>query len=171
MFQFVAVHIADAFINHAAGGLRDQPAHAAFAASCFVTGAGRDQAVDGGRQGVDAGFFDRHRLDDWNVVPVPTQLEHVFQLIGGPLGQRQIGLVDHQHVGDLEHAGFHRLHVIAHVGCVHHHADVGNFGDLDFRLSGADRLQDDAIAAGDVHHVDNPVDALRQPAQMAARRH
>ena len=102
---------------------------------------------------------------------VLPQLEHVFELIGGALRQRQIGLVDHEHVGDFEDAGFHRLHVVAHIGRVHHDADVGDLGDLDLRLAGADRFNDDDIAPGRIHHVDNAVNALRQAAEMSARRH
>ena len=82
------------------------------------------------------------------------------ELIGGALRQRQVGLVDHQHVGDFEHAGFHRLNVVAHVGRVHHDAEIGDLGDFDLRLAGADGLDDDDIAAGGVHHIDDAVDAL-----------
>ena len=80
-------------------------------------------------------------------------------------------LLTTQHVGDFEHAGLHRLHLVAHVGRIHHHADIGDLDDLDFGLAGADGLDDDEIAAGRIHGIDDAVDALRQPAEVTVRCH
>ena len=80
-------------------------------------------------------------------------------------------LFDHQHVGDFEDAGLHRLHLVAHVGRIHHHADIGDLDDLDFGLAGADGLDDDEIAAGRIHGIDDAVNALRQPAEVTVRCH
>jgi alkylhydroperoxidase family enzyme len=102
---------------------------------------------------------------------VVPQLEHISELIGGVLRQWQVRLVDHQHVGNLQHAGLHRLHVVAHVGRIHHDAHVGDLGDFRFGLAGADRLQDHDLAAGSVHDIYYPMDTLGQSAQMTARCH
>ena len=158
-------------MNDSAGGLGDQAAHAPLAGFLLVAGRCRQQAGDRLVKGLDSGLLGRHRLDDRHIELLAPQLQHVLELLGGAPRQRQVGLVHHQHVGDFQNAGFHRLNVVAHVGCVDHHAEIGDLGHLDFRLAGADGLDDDEIAAGGVHDIDDAVDALRQTAEVAARRH
>jgi hypothetical protein len=122
-------------------------------------------------QRVYSGLGQRDSLENRDIAILPAQLEHVGELLGGALRKRQVGLVDHQHIGDFEDAGLHRLHLVAHVGRIHHHAYIGDLDDLDFRLAGADGLDDDEIAAGRVHGIDDAVDAFRQAAEMTVRCH
>src|SRR3546814_1269519 len=56
--------------------------------------------------GTGAGLQHRHRL-------AAALGRHGGQLARRTLGKRQVGLVDHQHVGDLEDTGLDRLHVVA----------------------------------------------------------
>lgn len=93
---------------------------------------------------------------------------HRRELPRRAFGERKIGFVDHQHIGDFEDAGLDRLHVVAQSRCIHHHAHIGDLGDLDFRLAGADGFHHHDIAARSVEDVDHARRRARQSAEMAA---
>ena len=68
------------------------------------------------------------------------------------VGPLSVGLVDDEHVGDLEDAGLGGLDAVAHPGGEEDHRRVGGAGDLHLRLTHADGLEDDDVTAGRVEH-------------------
>ena len=71
--------------------------------------------------------------------PQPDELP---QVLGRQVSARQVGLVDTEHVGDLEQAGLEGLDLVAQVGNHDHHAGGGDLTDLDVHLPAADGLDD-----------------------------
>jgi hypothetical protein len=65
----------------------------------------------------------------------------------------------------------HRLDAAPRLGRQDDDGEVGRAGDLDFRLSHADRLDEDAGRARGVEDVRRVLRGARQPARRAARRH
>ena len=61
------------------------------------------------------------------------------------LGPGEIGLVDRQHVGDLQDARLDGLHVVAQPRGAHDDPHVRRVRDVELPLAGADGLDDDAI--------------------------
>ena len=49
----------------------------------------------------------------------------------------------------------HRLDVVAETGCHHHDAYIGDFGHVDFALSGADGLEQHGILTGRIEAIDD----------------
>src|SRR5208282_168572 len=149
--------------------LRDQAAHPPRAPQHLLIGAAPDTAFNRASEAVDTRLPRGDRLDDGHILVLSPQLEHASQLPGGAVGERKIRLVDHQHVGDLENAGLDGLDIVARIGRIYHDAHIRDLDDLDFRLTDADRLDDDEIAARGVHHIDDAVHTLGQAAEMTAR--
>ena len=70
---------------------------------------------------------------------------------GGPLGACDVvavGLVDGDHVGDLDDALLDALQIVAAAGEQQHEEEVDHVGDGDLRLADADGLDDDHVEAG-----------------------
>ncbi len=84
---------------------------------------------------------------------------------------RVVGLVDHEHVGDLEHAGLEHLHRVAAAGLQRDQRRVGDLGDLDLALADADRLDQHHVLAEGVHQRDRVGGRAGDPAQVPARGH
>ena len=59
-----------------------------------------------------------------------------------------VGLVDRDHVGELDHALLQALQFVAGAGEHQHQEKVGHVGDSGLRLADADRLDDDDVVAG-----------------------
>ena len=97
--------------------------------------------------------------------------EHVAQVADGGVGAVAVGLVDHEHVGDLQDAGLRRLDAVAHAGREQHDRGVGQRGDLDLGLADADRLDQHHVAAGGVQHPDRLRRGPGQAAEVAAGGH
>ena len=81
----------------------------------------------------------------------------------------EVGLVDHQHIGDLHDSGLEELQHVARPGLDHHRDGVGHLGHVGLRLAHAHRL--------DHHHVERRRQRLSrgprgrgQPAQLPASR-
>ena len=63
------------------------------------------------------------------------QLEHELQVADGLGRARPVGLVDHEHVGDLHQPGLVRLHRVAPARVHDDDGRVGGAGDLDLDLA------------------------------------
>ena len=98
-----------------------------------------------------------------------AQRQHLAHLARGLLGERQVALADGEDVGDLEHAGLDRLHVVAEAGRADDDARVGERDDRRLRLAGADRLDDDAVEAAASNASTARARRARQAAEIAAR--
>ena len=81
----------------------------------------------------------------------------------------QIGLVDHDNVGDFELAGLFPLQLVAGLGLYEDNDDVGDFADRRVSLSGSDGLDDDGIESEAVEQTDHEIDVGRD-ARLTARR-
>ena len=82
-----------------------------------------------------------------------------------------VGLVDDEHVADLEQAGLARLDRVAPTGSDDDDRRVGGTGDRNLHLTDADRLDEDPRVAGGVEHAHRMRRCTREPAELAARRH
>ena len=82
-----------------------------------------------------------------------------------------IGLVDHEHVGDLHQAGLVRLHAVAPARIDDDDGGVGLAGDLDLDLPDSDRLDEDQVAADRVEQPHRLGRGEREATEVAARRH
>ena len=131
--------------------------------------------LDGGEQVVDARAVGRHGAHHRHPpafgVRARSQRRRVPQVAHGAVGALAVGLVDDEHVGDLEDAGLGRLDAVAHPGCEQHHGGVGRAGDLDLGLAHADRLEQHDVAARGVEHAQGLRRRPGQPAEVAARGH
>jgi hypothetical protein len=67
------------------------------------------------------------------------------------VGQRVLGLVDHDHVGDLHHPRLQRLDRVAGAGLEHKHDRVRVVDDVHLRLAHADGLEEHIVLARGVH--------------------
>ncbi len=141
-------------------GGRGRPAHRRFFAG----------TIDGREQFRDAGPFGRNRADNRGR-DAARQAQHGLQFTLHAVCAGLIGLVDHEHVGDLHDACLDGLHVVAHAGHQHHHGHLRQSGDLHFVLPHADGLDQHVIAAGaSIRRARSRV-ARGQAAQRAASRH
>ena len=75
-------------------------------------------------------------------------VQHALEVAGRVVGAGPVGLVDHEHVGDLHEAGLAGLHGIAPPGGDHDHGRVGLGHDVDLHLPDPDRLEDHPGIAG-----------------------
>src|SRR5690606_14930146 len=100
-----------------------------------------------------------------------AEADHVPDLAHGRVGALPVGLVDHEHVTDLEDARLGGLDPVTHAGGQQHYRRVGQSGDLHLTLPDADGLHDDDVAARGVQHPQRLRRAPRQPAQVAAAGH
>ena len=74
------------------------------------------------------------------------QRQHAADLAHHRVGQRVVGLVDDDHVGDLHDAGLQRLDRVARAGHQHEHDGVGVVDDVDLGLADADGLEEHVVA-------------------------
>ena len=82
-----------------------------------------------------------------------------------------VGFVHHQHIRDLQDAGFDRLDIIAQPGRLDHQGGMCQAGDIHLSLSDADRFDQDDLKAGRVEHLHHGRGRRRDAAQRAARGH
>src|SRR5437868_1798838 len=123
-------------------------------------------------QVVHAPALGRDGLDNRRApVAIPRQLEHHLQVADGVGGAVAVGLVDDEHVGDLQQARLVGLHPVAPPRVHDHDRRVGRAGHLDLDLTDADRLDDDPRLPGGVEDPHGLRCRQRQAAEVAARRH
>ena len=82
-----------------------------------------------------------------------------------------VGLVDHEHVGDLEQPGLVGLHGVAPAGVHHHDGGVGGAGHLHLHLADADGLDQHPRPAGGVERAHRLQGGEREAAEVAAGGH
>ena len=97
--------------------------------------------------------------------------QHAADLAHHRVGQRVVGLVDDDDVGDLHDPGLQRLDRVARAGHEHEHDRVGVVDDVDLGLADADRLEEDVVLARGVHEQRGLQRRLAQPAERAAVGH
>ena len=93
------------------------------------------------------------------------QFQHGPERPLGILHAGAVGLVDDQHVRDLEDAGFDGLDVVAHAGRFHHDGGVRQAGDVHLALSRADGFDDHHVEARRVEDLCHGSGGLRQSAE------
>ena len=108
------------------------------------------------------GLDDRHAP-----AALGAEREHAADLADHRVGQRVVGLVDDDDVGDLHDAGLQRLDRVARAGHQHEHDGVGVVDDVDLGLADADRLEEDVVLAGGVHQQRGLQRRLAEPAERA----
>ena len=84
-------------------------------------------------------------------VAVRPEREHGLDLADHRVGERMLGLVDADHVGDLHHARLEGLNRVARAGHQGEHDRVGVVDDVDLALADADGLEQDVVLARGVH--------------------
>jgi hypothetical protein len=87
------------------------------------------------------------------------------------VGQRVIGLVDDDHVGDLHDPRLQRLDRVARARLEHEDDGVGVIDDVDLGLADADGFDEHVVLAGGVHQQGGLQRRLREPAQSTAVGH
>ena len=80
----------------------------------------------------------------------------------------QVDLVDQHQVGDLHHALLDRLQVVAGVGQLHQHIQVGHAGHGDLALADTDGLDDHQVVAGGLAQAQALARLRRHAAERAA---
>ena len=96
---------------------------------------------------------------------------HVAQVAHGLVGAVPVGLVDDEHVGDLEDARPWPPGCRRPSRGDQHQRGVGQRGDLQLRLADADGLDQDDVAAGRVEHAQRLRRGPGQPAEVPAGGH
>ena len=112
----------------------------------------------------------QHRRTPLAGAPV-GQTQHGLQFRRRPVRSGVVGLVDHEHVGDLHHPRLQGLHAVAAPGHRHHQRDVGGPRHLDFGLPHPHRLDDDDVEPRRVEHEGGVAGGPRQPPELAAAGH
>src|SRR5439155_15220670 len=119
-----------------------------------------------------AGALGRDGLLNWRrPAALGAELEHRPQVGDEPVRAGDVGLVDHQNVGNLEDARLDSLDVVAQIWHTHDQRRIGRAGNLHLILAHADGFDDDHILAKGVqqqHHVEG---AASEPAHDTARGH
>jgi hypothetical protein len=82
----------------------------------------------------------------------------------------EVGLVEHDHIGQFDDALLDRLQVVASVRQLQQHEHVGHAGHRSFRLADTDGFDDDHVEAGRLAHQHGFARARRDTAQTAGRR-
>ena len=100
-----------------------------------------------------------------------AELEHLLEVAAGLVGALAVGLVDHEHVGDLHQAGLVGLHAVTPARVDHDDGGVGLAGDLDLHLADADGLDQDPPPADRVEQADRLGRGQRQAAEVATGGH
>ena len=97
--------------------------------------------------------------------------EHPLQVADGRFHAAAIGLVDDEHIADLEQAGLARLDRVAPTRRDDDDRRVRGPCDGNLHLTDADGLDEDPRVAGGVEHAHRVRRRTREPAELAARRH
>ena len=100
-----------------------------------------------------------------------AKAEHGLQFLLDTVGAGLVGFVDGEDVGDFHDAGFDGLHVVTHTGDEDDDGDLREAGDFDFVLAYADGFNDDVVAAGGVHQLNQVGGGAGQTAEAAAGGH
>ena len=132
------------------------------------------KAPDGIDQRRDAAAVRRNGLDDRRppfAGPIGLQRQVGFDRRHQPVGSLTVGLVHHEHVGNLHDAGLERLDLVAGARHECHDRDVRRADDVHFVLTDADGLDDDDVFAGRVEHERNVAGRARQAAEMPTGGH
>ena len=88
----------------------------------------------------------------------------------GALDVIPVGLVDRQHIGDLDHAFFQSLQLVAGAGQHQHQKKIGHVGDDGLRLTRADGLHQHHIVARRLADEHRLARFCRHAAERAGRR-
>src|SRR5450759_4547159 len=123
------------------------------------------KAINCGGQFGDAFAFGGHGVEDGAVEAFGVEFQR------HAVGAGVIALVDDEDIGDLHDAGFDGLDIVAHTGDEDDDSDLGDGGDLDSVLAGADGFDDDVVAAGGVHEAGEIGGGAGESAQGAAGGH
>ena len=81
-----------------------------------------------------------------------------------------VGLVDRDHVGELDDAFLERLQLVAGAGQRQHQEKIGHVGDRNFRLADADGLDQDHVVARGLAKQHGLARLRRDAAERAGRR-
>jgi hypothetical protein len=96
--------------------------------------------------------------------------EHHFNLVAQAIRAGSIRLVHREDVGDLHETGLERLDRVARLGDEHDEAGIRGARHVEFTLSHANRLDEDAIDAECVEHVGGLARRRRESAKRTASR-
>ncbi len=101
--------------------------------------------VDCQRQAADRFRVVRRGQQDGRDAPSvrAVALEHAADVLRHPFGAGQIGLVDHDNIRGFEHAGFHRLHLVAGLRPHRQNERIDERTRAVFDLPRADRFEQD----------------------------
>ncbi len=94
-------------------------------------------------------------------------MQFLFEFVGA----WQVGLIDDEDVGDFEHAGLHRLHIVSGAGNRHQNGHLREPGYLYFALPHAHGFDNDDVAAGGVEQRRQIGCRSRDPSRNSARGH
>jgi len=100
-----------------------------------------------------------------------SEQEHRFDLLHRHVAAIPVGLVDHEDLTNLHESSLHCLDAVAGFRHEHYDRGVGGPGDIQFRLSDADRLEDDVVETRRVHHRRDARSGAGQSAQSTTGRH
>jgi hypothetical protein len=121
---------------------------------------------------VDALAAGRLGLDDRDApAALRRQRQDAADLADHRVGQRVVGLVDDDDVGDLHDPGLQRLDAVAGARDEDEDDRVGVVDDVDLGLADADGLEEDVVLAAGVHQQGGLERRLAQPAEGAAVGH
>jgi hypothetical protein len=98
-------------------------------------------------------------------------VEHVLQILHRLARSLAIGLVNHEHVRDLEDACLRRLDGVAPAGCNDDERGIGSRGDLHLGLPNSDSLDHDQVGAAGIQDSNRLRCGQRQAAEMPTRGH
>jgi hypothetical protein len=154
--------------------VRDQvpePAREAFLPARFETAVAVQPGGVGGQRFVECvGALQRVRRDDGRTPRRLAPIEHRLERCDQRVGALAVGLVDAEHVADLEQARLHRLHRVPRLRAQDHDDAVGGGGHLDLDLADADRLDQQEVEAGRIHQVERGGCGAAQPPEAPAAR-
>ena len=100
-----------------------------------------------------------------------AERQHLREVTRGLVRAGTVGLVHHEHVGDLEHAGLDGLDVVTEPGNGDEAHGVGDAHDLDLLLPHSDGLDQNDAVPERVEDVDDARGGARETAGVTAARH
>lgn len=107
------------------------------------------ERVEGGGQCVDSCAVARRYLEEGAAAVAGNGIEVASERFG----TGQIAFVDDEEVGHLDETGLHGLDVVAESGRENEGCQVGEAHDVEFGLSDAHGLDDDRVAAEELHQA------------------